>query len=311
MSSKLKVLKSYTVPSHIATNTLTILKARPTDLERDGSRLPQHAQLKHDGHRLLVYRHPLVMGSLCCYTTSGHNIASQLQHCEWFSKLERSMCYNEMLDCELVPTVDEATGVRGGAEEVKHRIANRKPLDLIAFATSSLPASASVARVDEELARIRGVMRPEYITLEDGDNVAQRITQWVTDRDAEGVVLKRGNFLDWRKWKRVQTIDLIVTDTTEGDGRFIGLIGSLVCSLVIDGKPVVIANVSGMDDRTRIMASDEAPIGRVCEVRYDRVGTQGKLRHPRFVRWRPDKSPAECSVNQDPKLEKIIFNKML
>ena len=44
----------------------------------------------------------------------------------------------------------------------------------------------------------------------------------------------------------------------------------------------------------------------VAEVTYENV-TGGRFRHPaRFVRWRPDKSPAECTydqVDQPPPLE--------
>lgn len=111
--------------------------------------------------------------------------------------------------------------------------------------------------------------------------------------DWEGFVFKNGNMLDWFKWKPAKTIDLVVVDVKDGNGKYLGMVGSYVCALA-DGR--VVANVSGMDDEQRY---DFDVVGRVCEVEYQYVGAGGRLRHPRFVRWRPDKPAAECTADQD------------
>lgn len=118
----------------------------------------------------------------------------------------------------------------------------------------------------------------------------------------EGYVFKDGNRLNWAKWKPVKTVDLIVHSTTDGKGKFFGLTGSLVCRTT-EGH--IIANVSGMDDLTRyrISENEKGVIGRVVEIAYQYVGSKGRLRHPRFVRFRDDKNIDECTVNQDPSLE--------
>jgi ATP-dependent DNA ligase len=37
---------------------------------------------------------------------------------------------------------------------------------------------------------------------------------------------------------------------------------------------------------------------RVCEVRFDQTDVR-RLRHPaRFLRWRPDRDPASCGIEQ-------------
>jgi ATP-dependent DNA ligase len=48
------------------------------------------------------------------------------------------------------------------------------------------------------------------------------------------------------------------------------------------------------------MALDWIPLApeRVCEVAYDQLDC-GRLRHPaRFRRWRPDRLPATCTLDQ-------------
>jgi hypothetical protein len=111
----------------------------------------------------------------------------------------------------------------------------------------------------------------------------------------EGFVMKDELWQNWRKYKPFKTIDLIVDEVTEGRGQFIGLVGSLVCKTT-EGH--VIANVSGFtyDERVQLSESD---IGRVVEVKYQYVGSQGRLRHPTFVRFRDDKLPQECGLDQD------------
>ena len=111
----------------------------------------------------------------------------------------------------------------------------------------------------------------------------------------EGFVMKDSAWSNWRKFKPMRTIDLIVHDVVEGQGKFLGLVGALVCKTA-EGR--IVANVSGFTYEERVYLS-EADIGRVVEVKYQYVGSQGKLRHPTFVRFRDDKLPEECTLDQD------------
>src|SRR5690606_14492263 len=125
--------------------------------------------------------------------------------------------------------------------------------------------------------------------------------------DCEGVVLKDANLFNWYKWKPVKTIDVVITDFTEGDGKYLGYIGSLKVSVYDErGSLIEIANVSGMTDLERDEITDLATngglLGRVCEVKYQYVGSGGRLRHPRFKCWREDKPAGECKTSQDPEL---------
>lgn len=119
--------------------------------------------------------------------------------------------------------------------------------------------------------------------------------------DAEGWVLKNGNLLDFYKWKPVKTVDCVVTGFVAGKGKYLGMVGALVVSLYTDTGIVEVAAVGGFTDEEReaISADCEGCLGRVVEVEYQYVGSGGRLRHPRFKRWRDDKLSSECTTEQD------------
>jgi hypothetical protein len=122
--------------------------------------------------------------------------------------------------------------------------------------------------------------------------------------DVEGYVLKNGNMQDWVKLKPRLTVDLIISGYTEGQGKYAGLIGSIVCK-TWEGYSV--ADISGMADDVRrmISANPNEYLGQVVEVVYQNVGEKGRLRFPQFLRFRYDKDPQQCVVTQDADLETI------
>lgn len=146
----------------------------------------------------------------------------------------------------------------------------------------------------------------------------------VTPADIEGLVIKEDHYRGWYKWKASSTVDLVVTSISPGQGKYSGQAGALVgsvwatstscktcppielcrvfsaegatcpiCFAPLSLELVEVANVSGMDDTTRANIS-ESDIGRVFECEYQYVGAGGRLRHPRFKRWRDDKPAKEC-----------------
>ena len=111
----------------------------------------------------------------------------------------------------------------------------------------------------------------------------------------EGFVMKDNAWDNWRKLKPFKSIDLIITGVVPGKGKYDGLVGALVAS-TYEGHEV--ANVAGFTDDERLLLS-ESDIGKVIEVKYQLVGSGGRLRHPNFLRFREDKLPEDCTLEQD------------
>lgn len=98
----------------------------------------------------------------------------------------------------------------------------------------------------------------------------------VTDMGYEGIMLKQP---DWKwedttsrkvglaKYKRRPTADLLVVGVEDGDGKYLGLIGALVC-IDFQGREVSVG--SGMSDEDR--ARPESYFyGKVVEVFYEQI----------------------------------------
>lgn len=112
----------------------------------------------------------------------------------------------------------------------------------------------------------------------------------------EGWMLKNDHCREWYKLKPTRTVDAVVVDysvsrspTTFGDLKAI--------QVALEGK--VIASVgTGFTPEYRATVDRKKLIGLVAEVEYDEVAANGKLKFPRFLRWRPDRDPESCKLEQ-------------
>jgi hypothetical protein len=144
----------------------------------------------------------------------------------------------------------------------------------------------------------------EIVTSFDINNIdeAQELSTLLIKEGHEGIILKDCSGI-WEnkrvkhqlKFKAELECDLIVTEISEGTGKYTGMIGALVCESA-DGMLKV--NVSGLTDAQR--ASDIYDfIGKVVSVKYnakikDSVKGTWSLFLPRFVEVRDDKESADC-----------------
>lgn len=248
------------------------------------------AHAKLDGHRVMVSKDG--DGRVTALTRNFVDLAPKLTCVEWAERVP----VRTAVDGELV--------VPGGtASDVKTRLHEAR------FEAFAVPWWAgrrlydSPVRVARHLCQTNGIAFAapllEFWAPEAWD-MAAAARAW----NVEGWVLKRSNYRGWWKWKLERTIDLLVTGIKPGQGKYSGTVGALLCSFVDDdGSHVEVASVSGMTDEQRARMGRH-DIGRVVEVRYQQVGSLGRLRHPRFVRWRDDKDAEGCRADQDPDLRK-------
>jgi bifunctional non-homologous end joining protein LigD len=152
----------------------------------------------------------------------------------------------------------------------------------------------------------------------------------VVNKGLEGVVAKRKDSQyeeglrtgSWLKIKELKTCDCVVFGYRRGEKSRGETFGSLVLGLYGgEGKPVYVGNVgtgfteemlrtlTGKFDKLKITSKPPFTVEMeemvtwlepklVCEVAYQVVTRDMRLRMPRFKRLRDDKSPAECTLDQ-------------
>jgi ATP-dependent DNA ligase len=172
------------------------------------------------------------------------------------------------------------------------------------------------------------VADPVQLTPCTGDAEAARV--WFTGR-SEGVIAKEagapyrpGERTGMLKIKRVRTADTVVMAFRFGKED--GTVGSLILGLYEDGGELhVVGHTSGFTAKQKReligllepyrtyehgsgepsrWKSDEELVWEglrpelVCEVAFDHI-TGRRIRHgARFLRWRPDKKPQDCGMEQ-------------
>lgn len=101
----------------------------------------------------------------------------------------------------------------------------------------------------------------------------------------EGLVLRQGD--KWLKVKPVETHDVLITGAIEGEGKHKRRLGALMTS---KGK---VGTGFSDSEREELWKLCRPPlsglIGETIEVSCMHFTPDGKFRHPRFIRMRPDK----------------------
>ena len=128
----------------------------------------------------------------------------------------------------------------------------------------------------------------------------------VTSLGAEGLMINVGDAYyqhkrtaDLMKYKKVKTMDLMVTDIKYGTGKYEGMIGAIECVANFDDKFVYVQVGTGISDEQRLAWAlcPDAIIGKIVEVAYfsesQNKATSGSiyysLRFPRLKTVRDDK----------------------
>ncbi|HJX23418.1 MAG TPA: non-homologous end-joining DNA ligase, partial [Candidatus Bathyarchaeia archaeon] len=161
------------------------------------------------------------------------------------------------------------------------------------------------------------------------ENKGEEYYEAAMKKGVEGIVAKRmessyqpgRRSSDWLKIRKTLTCDCVIFGYTPGSGKREGSFGALILGLYDDDRPTFVGKVGTgfseeeanhlmkvfgrLESRDRTMEASSVPQGvrwlkpkLVCEVAYQTVTRDGKLRMPSFRSLRADKAPKECSVSQ-------------
>lgn len=231
--------------------------------------------------------------------TFGQVSALSSRPCDITDLIKRTKQYGAILESVPCGTTlyCELTAKGRPASQVKCADSD---LELTGLAIASLPLNTQLQYI-ADLYTLWGIPFAPWMELRNGWR-APEIMQHFINMGYEGAVLKDGNVLNWRRLKPECTVDLVVLGSKEGNGKHFGKVGSLRCGFWNGVGFDEVAYVGGMtdDDRDFITANLTKLIVEhaVVEVKYQEVASGGRLRHPRFVRFRDDKSWQECTEDQ-------------
>lgn len=276
-----------------------LLQARSIKERRSGHSV-WFRQEKVDGWRMAVF-----------IQRDGSMIATgkdQSPHLEFFSRFPRLQQAQVIQDLRKLPpltSIEFEIKVPGQPAEMV-ATALRDPSIPLEFHAFALPVYNGVHHYASSLEWCKtqfdgyGIPALPYTRLTDQPDAdyINEILHEAKSNGREGWMLKQSNYHGWWKVKVEETVDCFITGYFDGEGKYINQMGALVVSAFRDGKQVTIASVSGMTDevRAKISANPGLYFDRVIEVRCQGWTKGGRLRHPRFIRFRDDKSRKDCVV---------------
>lgn len=206
-----------------------------------------------------------------------------------------------VVDCELwIPGV-AATSVSSALRE-KNSVLKCTAF-AIPFYKGADVRTASGFEADEWMGDLDFDFCPHIaIDQDDDSSLLEHFEKVARQAKLEGFILKDANYNLMYKVKPQKTVDLVVTEWFEGKdtGKYSGFMGGVRAGLHDkEGKLVDIAKVGGgWSDEQREDLEEDDVLGKVIEVEYQSVAAQGSLQFPRFLRFRDDKAPKQCTIDQ-------------
>ncbi len=254
-----------------------------------------YKQYKKNGHRFTVYKQ--ADGRLVGFE---REIRPDLEMTVKRPKIVEYDWWKALQQIPPMSSVDGELCVPGGnAGDAAHAIAEcLSTLEYVPFAVPWWKGvdwyDYSLDFVNEKFMNNIGLKLAPFLPLAEHDDERQLLSDAVL-LGIEGWVLKESNYAGWWKVKPVRELDAVVTGFKDGEGKYLGAVGSLLVSVYVENELVEIAKVSGMTDAVRWDIDEDKDLGRVCEVEYQELGNGQRLIHPRFARWRDDKPAKECT----------------
>lgn len=240
---------------------------------------------KADGYSVEVYR----SGSLEVITRGGHDIAEMLTSLhQILHTLPDGTRFRAELHAPGVPATSVPTLINDQSER----------LIITPFYNPDVLAHQDFV----DWAR-RYRMEPPGWTEEVPDEV-ESLKKEALDRGLEGFILVEDYHGQRYKVKPTKTVDCVVMEAEQSFSEtwWPGLKCLHVGVYCADNLKKIARVGSGFAGEYRLsidtQGKRDALEGRVCEVEYDSVAAKGQLKFPRFVRWRDDKRPEECTDEQ-------------
>jgi DNA ligase-1 len=277
---------------------------------------PAYSQLKLDGMRVNVFNNN---GAITFRGRSGKTI-DLLGVLD--DEIAKVLPKGQVFDGELILVEDDGSvmkrskgngilnkAIKGTITEEEARKVRVTVWDMIPLADFRKAHCATPYQ--DRFAALQKVVKGDYVRLVEYKEVksldeAVKHFEEMLARGEEGTILKNKKHIwedtrskDLVKMKAEKDADLEVVDWVEGTGKYVGMMGALVCRSS-DGK-VEVSIGSGFSDEQRKELTRKRIVGKIVTVLYneriaskDRPGVDS-LFLPRFVEERLDKSKANSS----------------
>ena len=260
----------------------------------------KYAQVKRDGYRLRITRNPA--GVVKCWTRKPKDWTSLIRNLPQAQVLWTRLSEHCILHAEVwmegTPATSVITYVKSGSPKVRLSIFSVE---------RALPEDASLTDAARWCDKQGLDFIPYFIRGTRDVGCLGNFTS-ISDLpkpygDIEGYVFKDFNEAEvgegWQKYCPVHKINLRVSGWKPGTpgSQYDGQVGSLIC---VDSAGVECCSVQGFTQAQRKKLGDHT-IGSVIEVAFKGIASQGRLRMPRFLRFREDIDPklVDCVETYD------------
>lgn len=268
---------------------------------------------KYDGVRLLTVIHK--SGVVQQFTRNGIQNKNFGHICEMLSGLATDLKEDMVLDGEIISANFQAlmtqVNRKGAVDTSDSRLMLFDMIPLKAFRSGEHKVSQTerhnmLCALEARLAELtQGVVAVEpklevNLDTPEGQAALQTFNRQVLSEGLEGVMIKDPNASykckrsdAWLKQKPFITTDLEIVDVVEGEGKFVGTLGALVCEGEDQGKRIRTNVGSGFSEAQRadIWKSRKRMLGRVVEIKGDALTMDQNqdtwsLRFPVFMQFR-------------------------
>jgi bifunctional non-homologous end joining protein LigD len=287
-------------------------------------------EIKWDGFRAIAY----INEALSLESRNQKELKYNFPELEELSQL----AHNVVLDGEIVVVKEgkpdfQALLERGqAASPVEIELqAKRSPVVYVVF---DILEKDGVSLVDLPLTERKRILKEsvkegKHVVLSDFvEGKGESYYRIALEKGLEGVMAKKKNSVyeqgvrsgSWLKIKKLRSCDCVIFGYTKGSGARAKTFGALLLGLYDGEKPVYVGKVGTgfsqavlqkLSERFKQLKTETAPFNvdipdevtwlkpeLVCEVGYQAVTRDVRLRMPRFLGLREDKLPSECTIDQ-------------